>query len=39
MNGAQIGHATDTDLMTLSNGTLTVAGTVAAQQLPVMVLV
>ena len=30
MNGAQIGHATDTDLMTLSNGTLTVAGTVAA---------
>ena len=30
MNGAQIGHSTDTDLMTLSNGTLTVAGTVAA---------
>ncbi|GIS53605.1 hypothetical protein Ct9H90mP29_06470 [bacterium] len=30
INGAQIGHTTDTDLMTLTSGTVTVAGTVAA---------
>ena len=30
MNGSQIGHTDDTDLITLSNGTVTVAGTVAA---------
>ncbi|MDP6169223.1 MAG: hypothetical protein QF780_04385, partial [Candidatus Marinimicrobia bacterium] len=30
INGAQIGHTTDTDLLTLSSGTVTVAGTVAA---------
>ena len=30
INGAQIGHTTDTDLMTLADGSVTVAGTVAA---------
>ena len=33
VDGATIGHTADTDLMTLSNGTVTVAGTVAATTL------
>ena len=33
VDGAAIGHTDDTDLMTLSNGTVTVAGTVAATTL------
>ena len=33
VDGATIGHTDDTDLVTLSNGTVTVAGTVAATTL------
>ena len=33
IDGTTIGHADDTDLMTLTNGTVTVAGTVAATTL------
>ena len=33
VDGATIGHTDDTDLVTLSNGTVTVAGTLAATTL------